>query len=606
VHALRPSAEVLNAAAGSSNERLPSVDLQLQPSAPSTSGVRQSPHNALDRLRRVFTKKIQPSSAENVVRGLGVAAETLLRCVFSRSQAQQIRVYSEVPLLQVQAQLVELGVPREALNAIKVFPIGKLATHGSETAPRVWYDPFANYHKAFQFRDRFARESYPITCTVHGLSDYRLLYDRLLRVLLAETNYTDSFLCSTDACRSALRKLFAQLEEILEARYGVRRRYNGRFDVLPLPIDCTFYSPGDRGLARKTLGIPKSAFVILYVGRLSFLKCDLLPLLTALASSTSQWKGMEWTLCLAGTTERRYIERIHAFAREVGIPPQRLRVFLNVSDEEKVALLRAADVFTSPSDSLQECFGLSVAEAMATGIPQVVADWSGYREVVLDGVTGFTVPTHWAECDEDLGSTASLLGWQFDNVLLSQTVAMDPGKWLSAIIRLATNESLRASFSRESRRRAVERFSMEAVARQHFDLWQELSDLPRPSLPDISQRRQIESISYGTAFDHFPTGMASLDSSVRCSGLSRPIAEAVVRYAPGYLIDTGAFSPALIRQILQIAQDEGPTPLRSLVAAGHGHGCDAFVLRHVMWAVKQGLLEWDEVAPVRTAGPNTC
>ena len=57
----------------------------------------------------------------------------------------------------------------------------------------------------------------------------------------------------------------------------------------------------------------------------------------------------------------------------------------------------AADVFVSPSDNIQETFGLAVLEAMASGLPVVASDWDGYRDLVADGETGFLVPTAMVE-----------------------------------------------------------------------------------------------------------------------------------------------------------------------------------------------------------------
>ncbi len=61
-----------------------------------------------------------------------------------------------------------------------------------------------------------------------------------------------------------------------------------------------------------------------------------------------------------------------------------------VSDAEKVALLRRADVFVLPSRA--ETFGMVLLEAMAAGVPVVAAASGGIVEVVEDGKNGLLVP----------------------------------------------------------------------------------------------------------------------------------------------------------------------------------------------------------------------
>ena len=53
----------------------------------------------------------------------------------------------------------------------------------------------------------------------------------------------------------------------------------------------------------------------------------------------------------------------------------------------------ASDLFVSLSDNLQETFGITPVEAMAAGLPVVVSDWDGYKDTVVEGVTGYRVPT---------------------------------------------------------------------------------------------------------------------------------------------------------------------------------------------------------------------
>lgn len=58
--------------------------------------------------------------------------------------------------------------------------------------------------------------------------------------------------------------------------------------------------------------------------------------------------------------------------------------------EDVPALLDTFDVFVLPS--LAEVFPLSVLEAMAHGVPPVVTDVGGNREIMEDGVSGYIVP----------------------------------------------------------------------------------------------------------------------------------------------------------------------------------------------------------------------
>lgn len=74
-------------------------------------------------------------------------------------------------------------------------------------------------------------------------------------------------------------------------------------------------------------------------------------------------------------------------ARELGVYDD-IR-FLGKQDPIE-EILAIADVFLMPSGS--ETFGLAALEAMACGVPTVVSDVGGLRELVVDGETGFLCP----------------------------------------------------------------------------------------------------------------------------------------------------------------------------------------------------------------------
>jgi glycosyltransferase involved in cell wall biosynthesis len=59
-------------------------------------------------------------------------------------------------------------------------------------------------------------------------------------------------------------------------------------------------------------------------------------------------------------------------------------------DPGLVALYRQADLFVMPS--LAECFGIATVEAMATGLPVVVSNIGGARDIVDHAETGWLIP----------------------------------------------------------------------------------------------------------------------------------------------------------------------------------------------------------------------
>ena len=119
-----------------------------------------------------------------------------------------------------------------------------------------------------------------------------------------------------------------------------------------------------------------------------------------------------------------------------------------VSEELKRQALTAADLAISLVDNPQETFGLAVAEAMAAGLPLVASDWSGYRDLVRDGIDGFLVPSAWASSASSLSVS---LGWQqFTGIhsfpavagALAQLVQIDMAAAETALMTLLTQPAM--------------------------------------------------------------------------------------------------------------------------------------------------------------------
>jgi len=77
-------------------------------------------------------------------------------------------------------------------------------------------------------------------------------------------------------------------------------------------------------------------------------------------------------------------------ARGIGVA-DRVRFCPQVSDDDLPRYLSLGEIFVFPSQNRLEGFGLAVAEAMAVGLPVVIADVPGVREVIAEGKEGLLV-----------------------------------------------------------------------------------------------------------------------------------------------------------------------------------------------------------------------
>jgi glycosyltransferase involved in cell wall biosynthesis len=107
------------------------------------------------------------------------------------------------------------------------------------------------------------------------------------------------------------------------------------------------------------------------------------------------------------------------------------------------ALIASLDVVVVPS--LSEASGLIAAEAMALEVPVVASFVGGLSEVVENGTTGLLVPP------------------------------ADPEAIARAVARLLDNPEVARRLAAEARRRADERFGMEAMAGAYLAVYEELS-----------------------------------------------------------------------------------------------------------------------------------
>ncbi len=142
----------------------------------------------------------------------------------------------------------------------------------------------------------------------------------------------------------------------------------------------------ERGKFRARAGIPETAKVVLYLGRLSEKKSPDV-LLQAFASLCEAERDADMRLVFAGPDDGGMKKNLQQMACELGISP---RVHLSGAayGEQKWGAYRDADVFVLPSQN--ENFGNTAGEAVAAGTPVVVTDKCGIAPLLAD-VAGLVV-----------------------------------------------------------------------------------------------------------------------------------------------------------------------------------------------------------------------
>jgi len=159
-----------------------------------------------------------------------------------------------------------------------------------------------------------------------------------------------------------------------------------RVRMLRRGIDTEFFTPAkrDRAWLQQRFGIPPERLVILFVGRLSRGKNIIL---VAEAVSRLAAEGLPVCLLCAGQGDERQsiVERLGSSACCPGM----------VLGEDLARLYASADIFAMPSEI--EVFCNVVQEAMASGLPAVLAQGGGMGRLIATEETGLIVEDRLAE-----------------------------------------------------------------------------------------------------------------------------------------------------------------------------------------------------------------
>lgn len=427
----------------------------------------------------------------------------------------------------------------------------------------------------------------PITGLIHSVGTVKGFYDDLMS-LITGCFEGDTIVCPSQASADAIRKRIEFAQESLLNRFCTRLT-TPRVCVIPLGIETESFKRLEQDHARRTLGLPPNACIGLYIGRFSPTdKADLIPLLRAFLDARKQSSDDIRLLLVGDDRQENYGHFLQQWANVNGLSDGVTFHTDPVFGHEKLVYLSAADFFISPIDNAQETFGLTLLEAMATGLPVIATDMGGYRDIVRDNVDGFLIPSSWVGITKKLDSISLLMLDAEDGFYISQGVNVDIQAMTESILAMANSDRQRRRMGEHCIQRAREVFDWKQVISAYENMWENL--ILDWNIP--SKNHQISSIvepSRENILINFPSCKISVDNKVQTTALGlRVVSTGILEQSYSEL---QGFLPTY-KVISILRQAKSPCSVHSILCGlGDGIG-ESLVPREfiVIWLIKHGYL----------------
>ncbi|MGE3822326.1 MAG: glycosyltransferase family 4 protein [Isosphaeraceae bacterium] len=466
---------------------------------------------------------------------------------------------------------------------------------------RVFYHPAPPEESFAWARQHGGPGSFALCGVTHTLSSLGAV--QALRALVtAPFEPYDALICTSRAVERVVRTVTERFADSLRDRFGGAPGARASLEVIPLGVDPDQFRPAtpeERAATRSALGVAEEEVAVLFVGRLSHhAKAHPFPMFEGLAEAR-RVTGRPIHLLLAGWAAHPAV--LEAFRDGARRFAEGVRVsFLDGQDPAiRRGVWHAADLFVSPSDNVQETFGLVVVEAMAAGLPVIASDWDGYRDLVVEGETGLLVPTLTvADATVDATTRLMLGAIDYDHFLAecNQSVTVDPVATAAALTRLVGDSALRQRLGAAGRRRALDHFAWSRVITAYESLWrsQEAERQARNPRVALDGRRGTETPSAYPSpertFASYPTRRLSNDDHLvapheAASRLPSLLDHPLTHYAPSRRI----IDETILLSLLATAGT--PTPIHALDAHLRRLGVAHSRARAtIAWLLKYGLL----------------
>jgi hypothetical protein len=175
------------------------------------------------------------------------------------------------------------------------------------------------------------------------------------------------------------------------------------------------------------------------------------------------------------------------------------------------------------ADNIQETFGITPLEAMASGLPVVVSDWDGYKDTVPHGEVGFRISTYMAPTgfgtELALRHQLGVINYDFYIGSASLATVVDPNELKVAFELLASQKNLRIEMGQKAQKLIREKYDHNQIIKSYIRLSETLQNI---RLSSNSERKMLtlsnspNRIDPFQRFSKFPTSTLDMQSKVIC------------------------------------------------------------------------------------------
>jgi glycosyltransferase involved in cell wall biosynthesis len=390
------------------------------------------------------------------------------------------------------------------------------------------YVPAPSLGTEARARQRCGVASFSLCGVTHTTASLRAM-DDMLSLLRDPVMPWDALVCTSNAVVATVRRVLDAEADYLRWRFGAAARLERpQLPVIPLGVHCDDFAFGDaqRRQARHRLGLSDAEVVGLFLGRLVFhAKAHPYPMLQAFEAATAR-TGKRLVLIFCGWFPNTAIEQAFRTGARAFAPAVRTIFLDGRRPQDRTSAWHAADLFVSLSDNIQETFGLTPIEAMASGLPVVASDWDGYRETVRHGIDGMLIPTHAPAAGSGdalaLAHETGMLSYDQYCWAAASSTAVDVAQASDAVAALAADPALRRRMGEAGRQRARASYDWSAVFRQYQALWLELQQRRRAASSDhqlaqriaLAPRASASALDPFDSFAHYPSAAIGLASQL--------------------------------------------------------------------------------------------